>query len=444
MSACIAPRSFCAANAHFHSVASRPFAPRPRNVSLPGASFSSSQPVSTMCCMARSSFFGSRIFLPSDLRLLASVGAREPKGQRAAGGAARAAADGKSVLIVNTNSGGHAVIGFHLAHQLATAGHEVTILTVGDESSDKMKKPPFSLFKELRNVGVTTAWGDPADLGAALGGYASFDVVLDNNGKDLETVRPVFEWAASTGAEQFLFVSSAGIYSSTEEPPHVEGDKVKGDAGHVEVEEYLAENFKGEWASFRPQYITGYGNNKDCEEWFFDRLVRGRPVPIPGSGLQLTVVAHVADMASMVALAIEQPEEAADGIFNCVSDRAVTFDGLTRMCAKAAGVEAKIVHYNPKAAGVDVKKAFPFRNQHFYAEPRAAKEKLGWECTSDLQEVLNQRYEDYCASGRDKKDIKFEIDDQILSTLKSPSTSSSSSSSSKSPPPPKMSVLVIM
>jgi hypothetical protein len=29
---------------------------------------------------------------------------------------------------------------------------------------------------------------------------------------------------------------------------------------------------------FRPQYFTGYGNNKDCEEYFFDRLVRGRPV----------------------------------------------------------------------------------------------------------------------------------------------------------------------
>lgn len=57
-----------------------------------------------------------------------------------------AAGEKKKVLIVNTNSGGHAVIGFWTAKDLAAAGHAVTILTVGEESSDKMKKLPFSRF----------------------------------------------------------------------------------------------------------------------------------------------------------------------------------------------------------------------------------------------------------------------------------------------------------
>lgn len=35
--------------------------------------------------------------------------------------------------------------------------------------------------------------------------------------------RPVADWAKSSGANQFLFISSAGIYKSTDEPPHVEG-----------------------------------------------------------------------------------------------------------------------------------------------------------------------------------------------------------------------------
>ena len=56
------------------------------------------------------------------------------------------AAEKKKVLIINTNSGGHAVIGFYFAKELLGAGHSVTILTVGDESSDKMKKPPFNRF----------------------------------------------------------------------------------------------------------------------------------------------------------------------------------------------------------------------------------------------------------------------------------------------------------
>uniref|UniRef100_A0A7N0SYD7 NAD-dependent epimerase/dehydratase domain-containing protein n=1 Tax=Kalanchoe fedtschenkoi TaxID=63787 RepID=A0A7N0SYD7_KALFE len=328
-------------------------------------------------------------------------------------------AEKKRVLIVNTNSGGHAVIGFYLAKELLGSGHDVTILTVGDEGSDKMKKPPFSRFSEIREAGGKTVWGDPAAVGEAVGG-AQFDVVLDNNGKDLDSVRPVVDWAKSSGVEQFLFISSAGIYKPTDEPPHVEGDKVKADAGHVLVEQYISETFSS-WASFRPQYMIGSGNNKDCEEWFFDRIVRGRPVPIPGSGMQLTNISHVKDLSSMLTAAVENPGAAASGkIFNCVSDRAVTLDGMARLCAKAAGLPVNIVHYDPKAVGVDAKKAFPFRNMHFYAEPRAAKEILGWSSATNLPEDLKERFEEYVKIGRDKKEIKFDLDDKILEALKVP------------------------
>lgn len=38
------------------------------------------------------------------------------------------------------------------------------------------------------SAGGKTVWGDPADVGKVVAG-ATFDVVLDNNGKDLDTVR---------------------------------------------------------------------------------------------------------------------------------------------------------------------------------------------------------------------------------------------------------------
>ncbi|KAF4347353.1 hypothetical protein F8388_007277 [Cannabis sativa] len=328
------------------------------------------------------------------------------------------AAEKKKVLIVNTNSGGHAVIGFYFAKELLGSGHEVTILTVGDESSDKMKKPPFNRFSEIVSGGGKTVWGDPSDVGKVLGG-AAFDVVLDNNGKDLDAVKPVADWAKSSGVKQFLFISSAGIYKSTDEPPHVEGDAVKADASHVGVEKYIAEVFDS-WAIFRPQYMTGSGNNKDCEEWFFDRIVRDRPLPIPGSGMQLANITHVRDLSSMLTLAVENPEAASGNIFNCVSDRAVTLDGIAKLCAQAAGRPVNIVHYDPKTIGKDAKKAFPFRNMHFYAEPRAAKEILGWQASTNLPEDLKERFDEYIKIGRDKKEMKFELDDKILESLKVP------------------------
>lgn len=91
-------------------------------------------------------------------------------------------------------------------------------------------------------------------------------------------------------------------------------------------------------------------------------IVRGRPVPIPGSGMQLTNIAHVRDLSSMLTLGVEKPEATKGRIFNCVSDRAVTLDGMAKYCAKAAGMPVEIVHYDPKAVGIDAKKAFPFRN----------------------------------------------------------------------------------
>ncbi|KAF7087798.1 hypothetical protein CFC21_090959 [Triticum aestivum] len=354
-------------------------------------------------------------FLP---RVAGAIVARRGRGARAAASPVRAQAAGaakKNVLVVNTNSGGHAVIGFYFAKALLAAGHAVTVLTVGDEGSDKMKKPPFSRFSELTSAGAKTVWGDPADVGAAVGG-ASFDVVLENNGKDLDAVKPVADWAKSAGVGQFLFISSAGIYLQTDEPPHVEGDAVKESAGHVGVEKYIAAEF-GSWASFRPQYMTGSGNNKDCEEWFFDRIVRKRPVPIPGSGMQLTNISHARDLGSMLTLAVDNPDAAAGKIFNCVSDRGVTLNGLAKMCAAAAGATVEIVNYDPAAAGVDAKKAFPFRNMHFYAEPRAAKEVLGWTSTTNLPEDLKERFAEYASSGRGEKAMTFDLDDKILAAV---------------------------
>nr|CAD1817193.1 unnamed protein product [Ananas comosus var. bracteatus] len=195
-------------------------------------------------------------------------------------------------------------------------------------------------------------------------------------------------------------------------------DPVKSDAGHVLVEKYIAGLSFDSWAVFRPQYMIGSGNNKDCEEWFFDRIVRKRPIPIPGLGMQLTNISHVRDLSSMLTLAVEEPVSSNGKIFNCVSDRAVTFDGLAKLCAQAAGCELKIVHYDPKAVGIDAKKAFPFRNMHFYAEPRAAKEILGWTSTTNLPEDLKERFADYVSIGRDKKEMQFQADDLILESLK--------------------------
>lgn len=69
----------------------------------------------------------------------------------------------------------------------------------------------------------------------------------------------------------------------------------------------------------------------------------------------------------MITLAIAKPDVANGTIFNAVSERAVTFNGLVKLCAAAAGKEAEIVYYDPEAIGIDARKSFPFRNMVIHA-----------------------------------------------------------------------------
>ena len=84
--------------------------------------------------------------------------------------------------------------------------------------------------------------------------------------------------------QQYCFIGSAGAYEAdSTEPMHVEGDRRKIKAGHVAVEQYL-ERIRAPYTVFHPLYMYGEHTAKDCEQWFIDRISRGRPVPIPGSG----------------------------------------------------------------------------------------------------------------------------------------------------------------
>ena len=54
-------------------------------------------------------------------------------------------------------------------------------------------------------------------------------------------------------------------------------------------------------------------------------------------------------------------------IYNISGERYVTFDGIAKACAKAAGApEPELVHFDPKAVDTGGKKAFPLRDQHFF------------------------------------------------------------------------------
>ncbi|HEY9619272.1 MAG TPA: NAD-dependent epimerase/dehydratase family protein, partial [Crinalium sp.] len=189
--------------------------------------------------------------------------------------------------------------------------------------------------------------------------------------------------------------------------------------GKFETEAYLADQGVP-FTSIRPVYIYGPQNYNDLEAWFFDRIVRDRPVPVPANGLHLTQLGHVKDLAASMA-AVLGNEKAIGQIYNISGDRYVTFDGLARACAIAAGKSAdaiKIVHYDPKKFDFGKRKAFPLRAQHFFTDIHKAIRDLKWTPEFDLVSGLKDSLQnDYLSSGRDRSEIDFSVDDEILAAV---------------------------
>jgi nucleoside-diphosphate-sugar epimerase len=282
------------------------------------------------------------------------------------------------------------------------------------KQSKQRAKAPFSEYAALEAAGVKVIWGNPADPAAIPAG--PFDAVYDNNGKDVEACQPLIDAFKGPGkVKHYVFVSSAGAYTpSPIEPGHWEGDARKATAGHVGVEAALKEaNLP--FTVFQPLYIYGPATAKDCEQWFLDRIMRGRPVPIPAPGVQLVTLSHVEDLAAALAAVPGNPAAVGQHL-NLCADRAITHTGVVAALAKAAGVEAKVVLYDP--AAVDAKKSgYPFRPGHFFANADKAKRVLGWTPAHTFGGDAPALVAAYKASGRDKKDIDFSADDAILAAV---------------------------
>ncbi|GAB5037944.1 chloroplast stem-loop binding protein of 41 kda chloroplastic-like [Nannochloropsis oceanica] len=326
-------------------------------------------------------------------------------------------AAGEKALIIQNQGGGHGEIGYHLALKLAKEkGLKVTVLN--DKYNDQ--KQPFKSYGDLTAAGVEVLSAElaTADVKRLLGDQA-YDYVYDNNAKNVELASPVVNLALSQSwpVKDYVFVSSGGMYKAGDEFPLVEAGAVSdNDARKIEL---FIQGSGLPYTFFRPQYIYGpLTSKRDYLDWFFDRITRGRPVPLPLSGDQFTTLTHVEDVAALLASVVDNPK-AVNQIFNCATDRYITFKEVVGLVGRAAGVaQAKdsIVIYDPVEKKADIPKGWwPFRNTHFNVSPEKAKLLLGWAPTHDLAKDLEEYYRGYVAAGLDKKEISFEVDDKVLS-----------------------------
>ncbi|KAL3685108.1 hypothetical protein R1sor_003130 [Riccia sorocarpa] len=325
------------------------------------------------------------------------------------------AGEKKNILIL----GGTRFIGLFLARLLVKEGHEVTLFTRGKAAVTSQLPGETDEEYAAYSSQVKHIKGDRQDFDSlkdVIGGKG-FNVVYDINGREGTEAEAILN--ALGDLDQYIFCSSAGVYLKSDLLPHREidaGDPKSRHKGKLDTEALL-ESKGVRWTSIRPVYIYGPLNYNPVEEWFFHRLKAGRPIPVPNSGLQVTQLGHVKDLAVAFVKALGN-EKAIGQVYNISGSRYVTFDGIARAAAKAGGFqEPELVHYNPKEFDFGKKKAFPLRDQHFFTSIEKAQAELGWEPEFGLVEGLTDSYNLDFGRGTFRKAADFSTDDLILEKL---------------------------
>ena len=277
--------------------------------------------------------------------------------------------------------GGTRFVGRPLVNRLLAAGHELSLFTRGRQPVPE---------------GIEHLQGDrSSDEGLAALQDRPFDVIVDSSGRTLEDTRQVI---ARTGppSHRLVYVSSAGVYADSELWPLDEEsptDPQSRHAGKLDTEAWLRQEGIP-FTSFRPTYIVGPGNYNPVESWFFDRIVHGRPVPLPGDGSTITQLGHVSDLAAAMARCIEV-EAAANRIYNCTGSQGISFRGLVAAAARACGSDPETVEirsFDPAGLDKKARKAFPLRLAHFLTDTHRVRRELAWEPAFDLEATLADSY----------------------------------------------------
>jgi nucleoside-diphosphate-sugar epimerase len=277
--------------------------------------------------------------------------------------------------------GGTRFVGRPLVKRLLDAGHELSLFTRGRQPVPE---------------GIEHLQGDrSSDEGLAALQDRPFDVIVDSSGRTLEDTRQVIA-RTGTPSHRLVYVSSAGVYADSELWPLDEEsptDPQSRHAGKLETEAWLRQEGIP-FTSFRPTYIVGPGNYNPVESWFFDRIVHGQPVPLPGDGSTITQLGHVADLAAAMARCIEV-DAAANRIYNCTGSQGISFRGLVAAAARACGTDPEAVEirsFDPAGLDKKARKAFPLRLAHFLTDTHRVRRELAWEPAFDLEATLADSY----------------------------------------------------
>jgi nucleoside-diphosphate-sugar epimerase len=311
-------------------------------------------------------------------------------------------------------AGGTEFISLHLVRALLRDGHEVVCLNRG--------RQPGRLPAGVKTIVADRT--DHAALQRALAGQR-FDGLVDvtyapTTGADVEAL---LDAPAATG--HVLFVSTGRVYDHARPIPFDEdtprnlywGEYAK---NKIAGEDVLLQRHRERGLPVtivRPTHVYGPLNTRNNETFFFDRLVRDRPVLVPDGGGWLRQFGHVADLADAMAATLGVP--AAFGrSYNVTGEEAITQVGFVELIAGVMKRPLTLVFAPTPAGGTPA----PFGQNlvydcHAVYTTGRVRAELGVSPRYTLAAGLAQTFEWYLREGLDRRAVDFTAEDTLLRSL---------------------------
>jgi nucleoside-diphosphate-sugar epimerase len=310
--------------------------------------------------------------------------------------------------------GGTEFISLHLVRALLREGHTVTLLNRGRRPERVPPRVRTLICDRKDHAALRAVLRDERPAALVDVSYAP------TTGEDVEAVLEALDGRIGHA----LFVSSGRVYDHALPIPYDESTPRTLYWG-----EYARHKIAGEDAYFRrarerglavtivrPTHVYGPFNTRNNETFFFDRLVRGRPILVPGHGGWLRQFGHVEDLADAMVAMLGNPR-AYGQAFNVTGEEIVTQVGFVELIADVLKRPLTLV---PCPAVTDP--PAPFGQNLLYechavyttTKVRAA---LGIRPRYTLASGLAQTFEWYLREGLDRREVDFAAEDAILRRL---------------------------
>jgi UDP-glucose 4-epimerase len=193
-----------------------------------------------------------------------------------------------------------------------------------------------------------------------------------------------------TGVELFVFASSIAVYGTAADLPLSESAQLHPEDSYgiakqaIELElEACRTMFGLDYVIFRPHNVFGQRQNigdryRNVIGIFMNQILQGQPMTIFGDGTQTRAFSYIADVAPVIADAIETTA-ARNQTFNIGADIPYSLNDLAREVAAAMGVAPQVTYLDPRVEA-----------QHAYSSHDKVRRVFGARPQTSLHDGLEQ------------------------------------------------------